>query len=191
MAAGAPARHNARMKIAAAAAAALLLGGCADLPRKAADTVTDHWSPPSAAAAKQLIARYGAPDDATPKRLTWNKKGPFLRTAVWNRPEVYRTPRDFDLIEQTVSYKVDRAQAAELISFSPALVIDTAKGELSSRGSREEINFLNLNLADEVARGRKTAQEARTAYVRTLETTAAGKSSPYVTGLRFDGRGGR
>ncbi|UPT74732.1 MAG: hypothetical protein M0D55_03130 [Elusimicrobiota bacterium] len=176
-------------RAAAVLAAAAMCGACADLPRKAAVEVADRWSPPSAAAAKRLIELYGPPDDAQLNRLTWNRKGPWLRTAVWNRPQVYRSPRDFDLVEQTVRYPVSREKAAELVAFSGALLVDVAKGEMSSRASREEVNFLNLNLADEVVRGRKTVDEARVAYKRILELTAAGKSSAYVGGLRFDGKG--
>ena len=163
----------------------LLFAGCANAPKKAAGVVLDRWSQPSADAARRLMDQYGAPDDATPNRLTWQKKGPWNRTIVWNRPQVYRTPRDFDLVVQAVRYPVTREQAAELIAFSQSLIVDVERGELSSRASREELNFLNLNLADEVVRGLKTIDEAQLAYKRVIDLSAAGKSSPYLAGLRF------
>lgn len=182
-------RYSAGMKNARSAAlGALLLAACSNVPRKTAGALAEHWSPPSADAARRLIDLYGAPDDAVPNKLTWHGKGPWRRIVVWNRPRVYRSPRDFDLIMQTVKYPVTREQAAELVAFSGALVVNVDGGELSSRGSREEVNYLNLNLADEVLRGRKTVEEAQLVYRRVLDLTAAGKSSPYVSGLRFSGR---
>ena len=166
----------------------LLLAACSNLPRKAADAVVSRWSAPSADAARRLLDQYGVPDDASVNNLAWNGNGPWRRTVVRNRPRVYRSPRDFDLVVQTVKYPLTREQAAELIAFSPALTVDVDRGELSSAASREEVNCLNLNLADEVARGRKSIAEAQAAYVRTLDLAAAGKSSPYMSELRFPGK---
>jgi hypothetical protein len=163
----------------------LLVAGCANAPKKTAGALVGRWSQPSADAARRLMDQYGAPDDATPNKLTWNAKGPWRRIVVWNRPQVYRTPRDFDLLVQTIRYPVTREQAAELVAFSPALVVNVDRGELSSRASREELNYLNLNLADEVVQGRKTIDEAQVAYRRVMDLSAAGKSSPYMSGLHF------
>lgn len=172
----------------AAACVLLALASCSNVPRKAAGVVVDRWSAPSVDAARILMDRYGIPDDVVPNSLTWREKGPWRRVVVFNRPGVYRSPRDFDLIVQTVGYPVTRAQAAELVAFSGALIVNVDAGELSSQASREEVNYLNLNLADEVARGRKSAGEAQLAYRRILDLAAAGKSSPYLSGLRFSGR---
>jgi hypothetical protein len=168
--------------------AIFLLCACAEVPKKAAGVVVDHWHEPSVAAARQLMNLYGVPDDVTPNKLVWRAKGPWRRIVVWNRPMVYRSPRDFDLVVQTVKYPVTREQAADLVAFSNALVVDVGNDEISSRGTREEVNFLNLNLADDVLRGRKTVGEAQVAYRRILDLTAAGKSSPYTSELRFQGR---
>ncbi len=173
---------------AAAFGVLLLLAACSGVPKKAANVVVDHWSRPSVDVARRLMDLYGAPDDATPNKLTWYGKGPWLRTVVWNRPQVYRAPRDFDLVVQTVRYDVTREQAADLVAFSNALVVDVGRGEISSRASREEVNYLNLNLADEVVRGVRSVDDAKVAYRRILDLTAAGKSSPYLAELRFPRR---
>jgi hypothetical protein len=163
----------------------LLFAGCANTPKKAAGVVLDHWSQPSADAARRIMDQYGAPDDATPNKLTWRAKGRWSRIIVWNRPQVYRAPRDFDLLVQTIRYPLTREQAAELVAFSQALIVDVDRGELSSRASREELNYLNLNLADEVVQGTQTIEEAQVAYKRVIDLSAAGKSSPYLSGLHF------
>lgn len=166
---------------------ALLLagGGCASLPHDVASKVIDRWEGPSASAGRALLERYGVPDDVTPNQVTWDRRGAWKRTVVWNQAPVYRVPTDLAVMEQTVDYRLDLMQTVKLLAFSDGLVIDLAHGELSSRAGNEGINYLTLNLADEIVRGVKTVPQAQAAYTRTLALTAAGKSSPYVEKLLF------
>lgn len=173
------------MKGAIAACALLFASGCASLPHDAAEKTVTRWAGPSADAGHILLEQYGLPDDVTPNRLTWNRRGGWKRTVVWNQAEVYRSPADLAVMQQTVDYRLDQMQAVQLLAFSDDLVIDLAHGELSSRGGHESINYLRLNLADEIARGVKTVPEAQTAYTRILALTAAGKTSPYTERLLF------
>lgn len=163
----------------------IFAGACASLPDDVAHAVVNRWAPPSAAAGRQLLEEYGTPDDVTPSRLTWYHHGDWKRTVVRNREPVYRSPADVAVIEQTVDYPLTQAQAIKLLTFSDDLQIDLRRGELSSRSNREELNYLTLNLADEIARGDKSVAEAKTAFIRQLELSAAGKSSPYTGGLLF------
>lgn len=167
----------------------LLAAGCASFPRSVANRVVDRWSGPSAAAGAILLDQYGVPDDVTPNKLTWRGRGGWKRTVVFNRRPVYRTPADLAVMEQTVDYPLDLMQAVRLLAFSDNLVIDLARGELSSRGGHESINFLRLNLADEIARGVTTVPDAQAAYRRIIALSAAGKSSPYLEKLLFSKEG--
>ena len=104
---------------------------------------------------------------------------------MWNRKPIYQSPVDLAVIKQTVDYRLTGAQAGELLAFSDSLEVDLAHGELSSRSAREDVNYLTLNLADEIVRGQKTVVEAQVAFRRQLELAAAGKTTPYMTGLVF------
>lgn len=165
--------------------ALLAAGGCASLPHDVATKVLDRWEGPSAAAGRALLERYGVPDDVTPNQLTWDRRGTWKRTVVWNQAPVYRAPADLAVMEQTVDYRLDLMQTVQLLAFSDGLVIDLAHGELSSRAGNEGINYLTLNLADEIVRGVKTVPQAQAAYTRVLALTAAGKTSPYTEKLLF------
>jgi len=57
--------------------------------------------------------------------------------------------------------------------------------DLAARSNSEELNRLCLNLADDIARGRRTPAEARRFYRRTLSLALSGKSSPYMERLVF------
>ena len=163
----------------------IFAGACATFPDDIAHGVVNRWAPPSAAAGRRLMDEYGTPDDVTPNRLTWTNHGSWKRTIVWNRKPIYDSPVDLAVIKQTVDYPLTEEQAGELLAFSDSVEIDLVRGELSNRSNREDINYLTLNLADEIARGQKTVAEAQTAFVQQLRLAAAGKSTPYMTGLVF------
>ena len=163
----------------------IFAGACASLPRDVAQGVVNRWAEPSSVAGRQLLEEYGTPDDVTPRRLTWNHRGAWKRTEVWNRKPIYLSPVDLAVMKQTVDYPMSVQQVGELMAFSDCLEIDLVRGELSSRSSREEVNYLTLNLADEIVRGGRTVAQAQTEFMRQLRLAASGKVTPYMTGLRF------
>jgi hypothetical protein len=163
----------------------IFAGACASLPHDVAQGVVNRWHQPSAVAGRQLLDEYGVPDDVTPRRLTWNHRGAWKRTEVWDRKPVYLSPVDLAVIKQTVDYQLTVQQAGALLMFSDGLEIDLERGELASRSSREDINYLTLNLADEIVRGDRTVAQAQSEFVRQLRLAAAGKVSPYMTRLLF------
>jgi hypothetical protein len=55
--------------------------------------------------------------------------------------------------------------------------------------SSDLVNFLALNIADEIIRGRRDVRGAIAFYRRTLDLAAAGKTSPYMTRLLFRTQG--
>jgi hypothetical protein len=178
-------KHAMRRAAYSAICTVILVGACASLPDDLAHGVVNTWAPPSAAEARVLLNEYGTPDDVTPGRITWNRRGPWKRTVVWNRKPIYLAPVDLAVMKQTVDYPLTFSQSADLLAFSDNLEIDLQNGELSSRAGLESLNFLTLNLADDLVRGRRTVPEAREAFVRIRKLAEAGKSSPYTSGLLF------
>jgi hypothetical protein len=170
--------------------AVLVVGGCASAPRHVAGAVVGLWGAQSSAAGRKLLDEYGPPDDATVNKLTWDHRGGWKRTIVWNfsgfqRHRIYSASGKLAVMEQTVDYPLTFAQSVSLQSFSGDLIVDAARGELSSCAGSEALDYLTLNLADEIVRGAATVPQARETYARVVELTAAGKSSPYTDGLLF------
>ncbi|HEX4046675.1 MAG TPA: hypothetical protein VH309_02515, partial [Elusimicrobiota bacterium] len=155
------------------------------LPNDLAQGVVNRWAAPSAVVGRQLIEEYGVPDDATPNRLTWNDRGSWKRIVVWNRKPIYRSPVDLSVMKETVDYPMSEAEAGVLMAFSDCIEVDLVRGELSSRANREEVNYLTLNLADEIMRGQLTVAEAQEKFIRQIRLAASGKLTPYMTGLLF------
>ena len=68
---------------------------------------------------------------------------------------------------------------------SIGLTVNPSGDELTVKGESEAKNLLAMNLADEVIQGKKTPEEALEFYRKTVELSAAGKTSPYMEGLQF------
>lgn len=152
-----------------------------------AEKVSAGWSEEPRLAARLMIERYGPPDLIGSSRMLWHGNGPWKRTVVRDLPRPYAGAAEEDegVIEQTVAYHVTPEKAAAVSPFSPRLTFDSARMEISSRSDREEINFLRLNLANDVLLGLLTVPEASEVYAKTLELEAAGRSPPYMRGLAF------
>jgi hypothetical protein len=161
----------------------IFVGACASFPRDIAQGMLNGWAPPSAAAGRQLMDEYGTPDEIGRNRLTWNRRGAWKRTVVWNRKPIALAPVDLAVIKQTIDYPLTSEQARTLTGFSACLEVDLERGELSSRAGREEINFLLLNLAGEIVRGERTVAEAQEMFYRQLDLAASGESATYMNGL--------
>lgn len=175
-----------RRLIAGAGLVALLaaaLGAGAD---ETVERAMSGWPERAKSAARETLARYGKPGEIGRGALVWRYNGP------WKRTVVYRTAwphdaggEDRNYLENTIGYRVPAARVEELTAFDGKLDADARFGEMSARSDSEATNFLLLNVADEIARGERSAPDARRFAARILRLSAAGKSSPYLAGLLF------
>lgn len=150
-----------------------------------ADTVVANWPPISAQAGRRMIEIYGVPDAVRSDQLVWRNNGPWKRTVVRDVTPPYVQAEDLGVVEQSIEYPLTTHQAAELAAFDRKLEYDSFRRELSARSDREEVNFLRLNLANDVVNRRATPEQAQHLYSRTLALEAAGKSSSYMQVLQF------
>jgi hypothetical protein len=172
------------------AAVAFLWSGCATAPRgimaqsrPQAEAVIAGWSQTSRAAAARLLEKYGTPDLVSPSRLVWRDKGLVSMVEVWDQTAGDKSGAE--IIELVVDYRVPPEKEAELASFSDRVQASPDGKELVAWAQSEEAAILALNLSNEIILGIKSPEEARDLYDRTLELSAAGKSSPFMEGLLF------
>lgn len=164
-------------------------GGAFAATNEAPETVVQSWSKDLQAQAQALIERYGKPNASDANSLSWFDNGPWRKTVLHR--EGFTHPMmgpDRDHLEQVVAYQVPEGKVADLQRFDKRIEVNRATDEMSSRADTESLNFLALNLADEIIRGERTVQGARAfaRKVKMLEKT--GKSSPYLEGLLFSKR---
>ncbi len=89
-------------------------------------------------------------------------------------------------MEQTIGYRVPVEKVDDLKRFDRRIGVNESKGQLSSRGESEALNFLALNLADEIVTEKRSVEKARDFYLKTERLSKAGKSSAYMDGFRFN-----
>jgi hypothetical protein len=145
------------------------------------------WQDKSRLAAGALIEKYGPPDELRSTRVVWYNRSPWKKIVVRDLPAPYAEAQTTELgvVEETVEYGMRPDQAELLKAFGSTLAWDAKTGELTARSDSEPINFLRVNLADEVVNHRLTVEQARDAYARLTALEEAGKTTGYMSEFRF------
>src|SRR5919106_1419851 len=82
--------------------------------------------------------------------------------------------------------RIDPEDADELIRYDGSIILERTKGEIAARCDKEEANFLAINLAHEIATGKRSVDEARRFYAESIQTMMkTGKPNEYLQGFRF------
>ncbi len=150
------------------------------------ETTITQWPGVSQSEARVLIAKYGEPNSFDENSLVWFDNGEWRKTVVYRKaPQSLMGLHGRDILEQTIAYNVPDQKLPELKRFDERIKYDKASGEISARSENENLNYLALNLADEIATDKRTAQEARDFYKKTVSLSQSGKSSGYMDGLLF------
>lgn len=153
---------------------------------KDASSAIQTWPATTRKAAQAMIEKYGQPDGVTDRMLVWNDKDPWLKVVVYRdaiNQGAFMTHDSY--LENTVNYKVPLDKVADLIRFDSALVIDETRGTLSSSCDTEGCNYLALNLANDIATGKRDVASAKDFFKNTMTKSLSGKSSPEMEKLMF------
>lgn len=166
------------------------LAGCASGSAGAgpagAPATMDGWHPASIEAIEYMTRKYGAPAEMTSSMAIWHRTGPWKRTIVYRDAVPHRFPGPHpDVMEQFIDYRLNPALFDEIAMYDGSVIVERTKGEMSARCDKEGANFLALNLAHEIATGKRTVGEARQAYGEQIKMMKAGQMTPYTSGLMF------
>jgi hypothetical protein len=141
------------------------------------------WKSKPQEVARQILAKYGLPHEATPMRLIWHHTGPWKRTEVVNEEIPHNFPKPhMDMLLQAIDYPVPAEKFDELAEYDGSVIAERTKGELAARCDMEAANFLALNLAHDIVTGVRSAAEARQFYAQVMQ---AMQPAEYLQGLRF------
>jgi hypothetical protein len=148
--------------------------------------IIKSWSPTAQEAAGSIIGRHGQPDEATPSMLIWYNNAPWKRTIVYRDVVAHMFPKPHpDLIEQFIDYRTPTGKFDELADYDGSVIVARTDGEISARCDKEELNILAINLANEVATGKRSVDDARRFYAETAKKFMAGEKPPYTQSLMF------
>lgn len=156
------------------------------------ESIILHWPTYSYRLARMMLSQYGQPVEASDHRLTWLDNGPWKKTVVYRKPPKERAlTEDAGRLQQTVAYRVPADRLGDLGRFDMDIEADKETGRLTAISDSESENFLILNLADEVIRGRRSPKSAKDFRRKQLSLRDAGKTSPYLEKLLFVPEGAR
>ncbi len=151
------------------------------------DKMTQGWPVASRDAIKYLTGKYGAPAAVTADMAVWGKAGPWKRTIVYSTEVAHKFPGPHtDVMQQWLDYKAPLSMYDELAMFDGSVVLERTSGEMSARCDKEGANFLAVNLAHEVATGKRSVESARQKYGEQIMAMKAKKSAPYTERVMFN-----
>lgn len=145
------------------------------------------WSEASQMVAKQMMEKYGKPNESTAHMLIWYNNAPWKRTTIVNEETKHIFPVDHvDVMEQVIDYKVPPNKFSDLAAYDGSVTVRRTDGEMSAKCDKEGANFLAINLANDVITGKKSVAEARTFYATVItEFALQNKMSPYMESFQF------
>jgi hypothetical protein len=159
----------------------------AESPMPTWETMTAAWPDKPKAAAQEIVKKYGPPDEFTASKLMWKKRGQWKRISV-SREEVqhdWPAPHT-DIVEQFIDMRVPPDKFNDLAKFDGSVIAERTKGEVSARCGGEAANFLALNLANDIATGKRTFSDARNYYSKAMKQKEQGTTDPYLEKLVFE-----
>ncbi|HXH31344.1 MAG TPA: DUF4142 domain-containing protein [Bacteriovoracaceae bacterium] len=169
-------------RMAATTAAATPAEGMAQVDRTMA-----NWPARPRLAVEEMTAKYGEPLEVTSEQITWHNKGPYTRIMVTKKEIPHDFPKPhMDFLEHTVNYNVPADKVDDLVAFDGSVTVNRTAGELSARCDLEGHNVLTLNLANDIIRGEKSYQQARTAFGNYVVEDVKGNHPGYVEKLQFE-----
>ncbi len=150
------------------------------------EEMTSGWPESSRMAIKHMTDTYGAPATVGAGMAIWGETGPWKRTVVYDKEVPHHFPMEHpDVMQQWINYQAPVDQYDDLARYDGSVVMERTSGEMSARCDKEPANFLAVNLAHEVATGKRTVEDARMEYGKQIQGLMAGTKSEYTSGVMF------
>ena len=150
------------------------------------DRLTSGWAQNHKDAIQKTAAKFGPPTEGTMNCVVWRNVGPFKCIKVEREEVTHKFPVEHvDFLEHTIAYRIPSERVSDVTACDGSLYVDRTGGLLSAKCDTEAHNLLGLNIAHDILSGQKTAQQGREAYQQIVKDEMAGRSHPYLEGLRF------
>jgi hypothetical protein len=154
---------------------------------KVADLKLDGWPEDHRKAVEEMIKKYGQPDEATASMVVWNNNGPWKKTIIYKEEWQHDFPKAHkDYVEQFINYEPVEDKFDEIARYDGSVILERTAGLMSARCDKEAANILAINLAHEIMNGKRSVEEAREFYAKTLVEMMAGASPEYTEKFVFN-----
>ena len=155
--------------------------------RAEVESIIDGWPEVPTNIARQMLEKYGPPNEATPTKLFWYRNGPWKRTELTSDEVVHNFPSPHtDSLTQYIDYRVDVDKFDDIGRFDGSCLVDRTTGEAAARCDSEAANFLTLNLMHEIVSGKTSVEDARKIYAENIASFTLGRPTPYCEGFLFE-----
>ncbi|MBA2687105.1 MAG: hypothetical protein H0U64_03295 [Gemmatimonadaceae bacterium] len=145
------------------------------------------WPKASKEAAMYMTKKYGKPMHMNEHMAMWGKTGQWKRTVVYNYEMNHQFPGPHtDVMQQWIDYRTPLDKYDDLAMYDGSIVVERTNGEISARCDKEAANYLAVNLAYEIATGKRSVDDARKMYGDQIMLMKAGKPAPYTERLIFN-----
>ena len=151
------------------------------------EKIIEDWAVPQKNIAKQMIEKYGPPNEATQTKLFWYGNGPWKRTELSRDVVVHNWPTvHSDFLTQVIDYRVPPEMFHLIAMFDGSIICDRTRGEVSARCDSESANVLGMNMVHEIVTGKRTVEDARKTAVESTVAYNMGRSAPYAERMLFE-----
>ena len=156
------------------------------VPLVQAQSIIATWPEAPQNGARQMLEQYGPPNEATPTKLLWYRKGPWKRIQVTSDVLVHNFPAPHsDFLTQWIDYRVPVDMYDAIGRYDGSCLVDRTAGEAGARCDSEAANMITLNLMHEIVTGKRSVEEARQAYADNMAGYTIGRPAPYAERLLF------
>ena len=147
----------------------------------------DGWPSAPKMVAQQTLEQYGPPNEGTPRKLFWDRNGPWKRTVLTSDGGPHNLPTaDSEFLTQFIDYRVPVGMFDVIGQFDGSCLVDRTVGEAAARCDSEAMNILTLNLMHDLVTGTTTVEEARQTYAENAAGFTLGRTAPYAERFQFD-----
>ncbi|MDP9069849.1 MAG: hypothetical protein M3N68_00895 [Actinomycetota bacterium] len=144
------------------------------------------WPDAPQRGARQMLAQYGPPNEATTTKLFWYRRGTWKRIVVTSDVVTHNFPAPHsDFLTQVIDYRVPPEKFDDVARFDGSCLVDRTAGEAAARCDSEAANTITLNLMHDIVTGKTTVDEARTKFGEIMVAYTLGRAAPYAEGLQF------
>src|ERR671932_1897065 len=151
------------------------------------ERIIDGWPEAQKNVARQMLDKYGPPNEATPSKLFWYRNGPWKRTILSSDVVAHNWPTPHsDFLTQVIDYRVPPEMTHLIALFDGSILVDRTRGEVAARCDSEAANVLGLNMVHELVTGKRTVAEARHTSEQNTVAYNLGRDAPYAERLLFD-----
>jgi hypothetical protein len=157
------------------------------VPLADSERIIERWPEAQRNVARQMLEKYGSPNEATATKLFWYHNHPWKRTELSTDVVAHHWPAPHsDFLTQTIDYRVPPEMFHLIAMFDGSIIADRTRGEVSARCDSEAANVLGLNMVHELVTGKRTVDEAREISAQNTVAYNLGRNAPYAERLLFD-----